>query len=127
MFTPPSLEGTVVMPGDYFIRFVRAGGTITTVPYRKPLCRYHKSDLGRCAREIRRCNQRVFEKNRTSVERYGRDFLATVQLNAERLSARYAKNNGNRLDRIYYIARAFVANPQAASGLTRRWAAQFWR
>lgn len=112
---------------DYFIRFVRAGGIITTVPYRKPLCRYHKSDLGRCAREIRGCNQRIFDKNRTNVERYGRDFRATVQINAERLSARYAKHNGDTLSRIYYISRAFVAHPQLAFGLTRRWVAQFWR
>jgi glycosyltransferase involved in cell wall biosynthesis len=112
---------------DYFIRFVRAGGIITSVPYRKPLCRYHKSDLGRCAREIRDCNQRIFEKNRTSVERYGRKFRATVKINAERLSARYAKHNGDTWSRLYFISRAFVAHPRYAFGLSRRWAAQLWR
>lgn len=112
---------------DYFIRFVRAGGIITNVPYGKALCRYHKSDLGRCAREIHRCNQRIFEKHRTSVEQHGRDFLATVRINAERLSARYAKHNGNTLDRIYYISRAFAAHPQLAFDLTRRWLAQIGR
>lgn len=110
---------------DYFIRFVRSGGIITTPPYGKALCRYHKSDLGRSAREIRWCNQKIFEKYQTSFEQYGRPFLSTVRYNAETLSARYAKNNGDTLGRMYYIARAFLASPQLALALTRRWVAQF--
>jgi hypothetical protein len=112
---------------DYFIRFVRAGGIITNPPYNKGLCRYHKSDLGRSAREIRRCNQKIFEKYRTSFEQYGRAFLSTVRYNAETLSARYAKNNGDTLGRIYYIARAFVAHPRLAFALSRRWLAEIGR
>lgn len=111
---------------DYFVRFVRAGGIITNPPYPKTLCRYHKSDLGRCAGEIRRCNQKIFEKYRTTLEQYGREFLSTVRYNAETLSARYAKNNSNTLGRFYYIGRAFAASPQLALGLSRRWVAQFW-
>jgi glycosyltransferase involved in cell wall biosynthesis len=110
---------------DYFIRFVRAGGVITNPPYHGTLCRYHKSDLGRSAREIRQCNRKIFEKHRMSFEQYGRGFLAVVRFNAETLSARYAKNNGDRLNRMYYIARACGAHPQLAFGLARRWAAQF--
>ncbi|MGH8167578.1 MAG: glycosyltransferase family 2 protein [Woeseiaceae bacterium] len=109
---------------DYFIRFVRSGGIITKPPYSKSLCRYYKSDVGRCAREIRECNQKIFEKYKMSSEQYGRAFLSTVRYNAETLSARYAKNNGDTLGRIYYIARAFVADPRAALGLSRRWIAQ---
>ena len=109
---------------DFFLRFVRAGGMITNPPYIKALCRYYKSDLGRSAREIRACNRRIFEKYRTSFEQYGSEFLSTVRYNAETLSARYAKNNGDTLNRIYYIARAFVAHPQLALALTRRWVAQ---
>jgi glycosyltransferase involved in cell wall biosynthesis len=112
---------------DYFIRFVRAGGIITKPPYSKAFCRYHKSDLGRSAREIRWCNQKIFEKYRTSFEQYGRAFLSTVRYNAETLSARYAKNNGDTLGRMYYIARAFAANPQLTLGLTRRWVVERWR
>jgi glycosyltransferase involved in cell wall biosynthesis len=112
---------------DYFIRFVRAGGTIANLPARGPLCLYQKSDLGRSASEIRRCNRNIFEKHRTSFEQYGREFVSTARCNAERLSARYAKHNGNTLGRIYYISRAFAANPRLALGLTRRWAAQFGR
>ena len=112
---------------DYFIRFVRAGGIITKPPYDKALCRYHKSDLGRSAHEIRRCNRMIFEKYRSDFERYGSSFLSTIRYNAETLSARYAKNNGDTWARMYYIARAFVAHPQAAFALTRRWVAQFGR
>jgi GT2 family glycosyltransferase len=111
---------------DYFVRFIRAGGTLVTPPYAGALCRYHKSDLGRSAHEIRQCNKSIFEKNRTSLEQYGREFVSTVRYNAETLSARYAKNNRNTLGRAYYIARAFGADPKRASGLTRQWVANFW-
>jgi len=112
---------------DYFVRFVRAGGVITNPPYRMALCRYHKSDLGRCAHEIRQCNKVLFEKYRTSHEQYGREHLSVVRYNAETLSARYAKFNRNTLGRAYYIARAFVADPHRSFGLTRRWVGNLWR
>lgn len=111
---------------DYFMRFLRAGGLITIPPCQNALCRYHKSDLGRSAREIRRCNKKIFEKYRTSFDQYGREFLSTIRYNAETLSARYAKNNGDIIGRTYYVARAFAAHPQLAFGLTRRWVAHFW-
>lgn len=111
---------------DYFVRFVRAGGIITNPDYPKTLCRYHKSDLGRSALEIRQCNKMIFDKYQTTLEQYGRQFLSTVRFNAERLSARYAKNNSDRLGRIYYIGRAFAAHPRVFLGLSRRWVAQFW-
>ena len=111
---------------DYFVRFIRAGGTLVTPPFLGALCRYHKSDLGRSAHEIRKCNMSIFEKYRTSLEHYGSEFVDTVRYNAETLSARYAKNNGDTMGRAYYIARAFAANPRMATGLTRRWVANLW-
>lgn len=102
---------------DYFIRFVRAGGIIANLPHRGALCLYQKSDIGRSAQEIRRCNTRIFAKHRTSFERYGREFTATARCNAERLSARYAKHNGDTLGRIYYISKAFAARPGFIFGL----------
>ena len=110
---------------DFFIRFIRAGGRIETPPKRKALCLYEKSDVGRSAREIRRCNRRIFEKNQTSYEKYGREFLATARFNAETLSARYAKNNGNTLSRFYYLSKALLAHPSRAANLARSWVAQF--
>lgn len=110
---------------DYFIRFVRAGGTISNVPKREPLCLYEKSDVGRSAHEIRRCNHRIFAKHRTSFERYGREFISATRCNAERLSARYAKHNGDTLGRIYYIGKAFMARPGLVFGLARSRVARF--
>jgi glycosyltransferase involved in cell wall biosynthesis len=112
---------------DYFLRFVRAGGIIVNPPHRRALCCYHKSDLGRCAHEIRDCNKTLFRKYRSSIEQYGRDFVSTVRYNAETLSARYARFNGDQVARTYYIARAFTANPKLASGLTLRWFGNLWR
>ena len=109
---------------DFFIRFVRAGGVLAAPPGREALCRYHKSDLGRDAAEIRACNRRIFAKYRSSFEGYGPDFLAGIRYNAETLSARYAKNNGDTLTRARYLARAFVADPKRTLGLARRWLAQ---
>jgi glycosyltransferase involved in cell wall biosynthesis len=106
---------------DYFIRFVRAGGKLVTPPTRKSMCCYYKSDLGRSAREIRRCNEQIFAKYRTSIEKYGREFQSVIRYNAETLSARYAKNNSDNITRAWYIGRAFVAHPQLAFSLGRRW------
>ena len=111
---------------DYFVRFVRAGGIITNPPHRKALCRYHKSDLGRSAHEIRKCNRILFNKYQSSMDQYGSEFLSTLKYKAETLSARYAKHNRDTFARAYYIARAFAADPRAASDLTRRWVRDRW-
>ena len=106
---------------DYFIRFVRAGGQLSAPERDNPLCLYKKSDLGRNAKEIRQCNQLIFEKYRPSIERYGRGFESDIRYRAETLSARYAKNNGEAMTRAYYLSRAFAANPKRTLGLAKRW------
>lgn len=111
---------------DFFIRFVKAGGIIKNTSSRKALCKYYKSDLGRKSHEIRECNKIIFEKYRTNFEEYGRGFVSTIKYNAETLSARYAKSNGDTLGRAYYIARSYGADPRRAFGLTRRWVGNFW-
>lgn len=109
---------------DYFIRFVRAGGVLAAPSKRQALCRYHKSDVGRNAFEIRVCQQRVFEKYRSSYQSFGPAHLRKVRYNAESLAARYAKNNDEQLRRAYYLARAFIASPQQSMGLLRGWLRQ---
>ena len=47
---------------DYFLRFIQGGGALVVPPGEESLCRYHKSDLGRDAGEIRRCNRLIFEQ-----------------------------------------------------------------
>lgn len=106
---------------DYFLRFVRAGGVITVPPRREALCLYHKSDVGRSAREIRRCNQIILDKYCTGADR---NLRATIRYNVETLSARYAKNNGDNITRSYYLGKAFMADPSRALRLVRRWFAQ---
>jgi glycosyltransferase involved in cell wall biosynthesis len=108
---------------DYFIRFARGGGILSAPPGREALCRYFKSDVGRDADEIRRCNRRIFDKYRSSFEGYGRGFVSQIRYNAETLSARYAKNNGAELTRGWYMARAFAASPRRTLGMTKRWLA----
>lgn len=104
---------------DYFVRFVRGGGRLVAPPHKGPLCRYHKSDIGRDAAEIRRCNELIFEKNRPALQAYGPAFVKTIRYNAERLSARYAGNNGGRAQAAWYLGRAFVAHPRRAVGALR--------
>ena len=88
---------------------------------REALCRYHKSDLGRDAAEIRRCNRLIFEKYRPSFEGYGPDFLDDHPLQRRDAVGALRQNNGDRLTRAYYLARAFARPPQARARLARRW------
>lgn len=104
---------------DYFVRFVRAGGELVAPRHKAALCRYHKSDVGRDAAEIRRCNTLIFEKNRPALLGYGPAFVKTIRYNAERLSARYAGNNGARGQAAWYLGRAFAAHPRRAIGALR--------
>jgi glycosyltransferase involved in cell wall biosynthesis len=104
---------------DYFVRFVRGGGRLVVPPHEGALCRYHKSDIGRDAGEIRRCNRLIYEKNRSALQAYGPAFDKTIRYNAERLSARYAGNNGARSLAAWYLARAFLAHPKRALGALR--------
>ncbi len=104
---------------DFFIRFVRGGGQIVVPPGKEALCRYHKSDLGRDAAEIRRCNALIFEKYRPVLQGFGPAFVRTIQYNAERLSARYAENNGAGFLGRYYMARSWMAHPRRAFGAFR--------
>lgn len=96
---------------DYFIRFVKAGGRLTRPPVRQALCVYEKSDIGRNAREIRACNDRVFDKHRDAFDRHGRKFVRMRRFEAELHSARFAANNRNRGLLGLYLLRAFRAHP----------------
>ena len=106
---------------DYFMRFACAGGTLATPPGREALCRYHKSDLGRDAGEVRRCHQLICEKYGPNLRIYGPAFRKTINYNAHILAARYARNNGERVRRGYYLGRALAAHPKRAAGAMRHW------
>lgn len=104
---------------DYFIRFVLAGGEMTVPPRTEALCRYHKSDVGRNATEIRACNSLIFRKYRPHFQNYGPSFMKTIRYNADMLSARFARNNGALFLNLYYIGNATLAHPKRAIGAAR--------
>ncbi len=98
---------------DMFIRFVAAQGRLEkpSVEPARALCVYEKSDVGRDAKQIRACNERIFKKYASLYRNYGKPFVTQTRLNAELLSARFAKNNGDRLLMGYYLARAVALAP----------------
>lgn len=104
---------------DYFIRFVLAGGEMVVPRRAGALCRYHKSDVGRNAGEIRACNALIFRKYWPHLQNYGPSFLKTIRFNADMLSARFSRNNGAPLGNLYYIGRATMVHPKRAIGAAR--------
>lgn len=98
---------------DYFVNFVRGGGTIVTPPGGKPLCRYYKSDVGRNAVEVRDSNHLILDKLAPLTVRYGRAFQAGARFKAEMLAARFAANNGKRWMRLVCLMRAAWVSPSA--------------
>lgn len=101
---------------DYFLRFVSLGGEIIVPENDEALCVYHKSDIGRNARQIRDCNRYIFAKHYNLYSQYGNDFIKNRKYDMELLSARYAFNNSERLSTLYYLARAFIHRPKALIG-----------
>jgi hypothetical protein len=101
---------------DVFIRFVAAGGVIDKPRLVAPraLCVYEKSDLGRDAAQIRACNRRIFEKFVPLYRNYGNAFVRRTRVNAELLSVRFARNNGDTSLALFYLARAVLSDPLRA-------------
>lgn len=102
---------------DIFIRFVAAGGRLDKPRFTpaRALCVYEKSDLGRDARQISRCNQLIFDKYAPLYHRYGSGFVRQTRVNAELVSARFAKNNAERGLAAYFVARAAAVDPVRAA------------
>ena len=96
---------------DFFLRFVADGGRLISPATQDPLCVYHKSYLGRSAREVRACNAYLFRKHRQAYDRYGPEFRSARIYEMELLSARLAIENRQHLDSLRYLARAFVRSP----------------
>lgn len=102
---------------DMFIRFIASGGRLQKPQLSAPraLCVYEKSDVGRDAEQIRACNERIFAKHEPLFRRYGPAFVKQTRLRAELLSARFAKNNGDRRLFAYFMTRAFLRAPLRAA------------
>ena len=100
---------------DYFLRFLVGGGRLIKPAESSPLCRYEKSDLGRAAREVRLCQERIFEKHDSVYRRYGKGFLRSCRVKADLHAARYALNNGSYAEFGRFIGRAVLRDPLGAS------------
>lgn len=97
---------------DYFVRFVRAGGSIGVPPSRLPLSEYYKSDVGRDHVQVADSAERIFQKNRSVYEKYGRDFVDRVLWKNARLSARFAAHNAAYVASLYYLLRGGLRVPR---------------
>src|SRR3546814_20623203 len=87
---------------DYFLRFLNHGGSIRNLHNGNSFCVYHKSDIGRDAKEIRACNAYIFDKHRVLYNRYGRRFKAMRLYDMAMIAASFAQHNKHQdLERNY--------------------------
>lgn len=96
---------------DYFLRFISHGGEIQKSKVRGAYCVYHKSDVGRNAREIRECNALIYDKHRILYNRYGERFCKMRLYKMEMLAARFAQNNHDKKEQLRYFGKAFKRKP----------------
>jgi glycosyltransferase involved in cell wall biosynthesis len=99
---------------DFFLRFVKEGGTIRSCDDRRALCRYHKSDVGRSAAEIRACNAYIYDKHKELYQGYGLTFRRGRLYEMELLSFRVAMKNRDLPAMAYYASRALMWKPESA-------------
>jgi len=97
---------------DYFLRFISLGGKLVKPNNNEPLCTYHKSDLGRDARQIRDCNHYIFKKHYSLYFQYGEQFIKSRKYDMDLLSARYALNNKKHILAFYYLSNALYRRPR---------------
>lgn len=105
---------------DYFLRFVRTGGSLSVPPDSGALCRYDKTDLGRSHSEVSACAELIMRKHRAAFANYGRGFVARARWKNAALAARYALNNDSPRAAVGYIATAMAANPRYTAYRLRR-------
>lgn len=96
---------------DYFIRLILHGGTIEKTFSEEPLAVYHKSDVGRDARQILDCSEYILRKHRFVYERYGSSFVLSRQYNHLLHAARFAQNNGDKQLKRSLMWSAFAMRP----------------
>lgn len=94
---------------DYFVRFVASGGTLVKPGH--ALCAYYKSDVGRNAREIYRCQRYLLDKHRTLYARYGTSFHRICAAKGAFNAARFAWNNRDYAAFVSYMMSALGRAP----------------
>ncbi len=96
---------------DYFIRFSAKGGRIINSFEDKPLCVYHKSDIGRDAKEIRSCYYHIYHKHAHLYNKYSTTFRKNRKFEIERHTARFAASNNDLLLKYQYVLKSFLIDP----------------
>jgi hypothetical protein len=103
---------------DYFIRFVRLGGSIEVPRTSEPLCFYSKTGHGQDADEVFRCHSLLINKYKATYQRYGRKFLKNRLYNGAALAHRFARHSGNNAEKAIYWMLAARYRPARAFGTT---------
>jgi len=96
---------------DYFMRFVAKGGVLVSPLTSRSLCVYHKSDIGRNAREIRHCYYYIYNKQLHLYSRYSKKFRKNRRYNIELHAARFAESNKDSFLKVNYVVKAVFVNP----------------
>ena len=102
---------------DFFLRFVEKGGRLLLPLTDQPLCVYQKSDLGRSARQVLRCNERLLRKHAPLLMQHSRRYRGNREVQQFQLAARYALSNRDYRAAAAILARAAVAHPLHFGGL----------
>lgn len=99
---------------DVFLSFTRRGGILIAPEDIAPLCCYFKDDVGRNAREIRRCFDLVFAKHALPLRKKGAAFERGCRTRADFVASRVARFNGQYGLYLWYVARALLRTPRFA-------------
>ncbi|WP_342594300.1 glycosyltransferase family 2 protein [Salinicola lusitanus] len=96
---------------DYFIRFVSNGGLLIKPRTELPLCVYHKSDIGRDAKEIHGCYNYIYRKHSHVYGTFSSKFRKNRKYDIEIHSARFAQNNNDPATTCRMLVKAACVNP----------------
>lgn len=96
---------------DYFLSFVKGGGKLVSVPGKKSLCQYFKSDVGRKSDEVRRSYEIIRRKNFPHLQKYPSHFIRMLDWKHEKLFARFAYANRNYLSYLHHTVKAGLLRP----------------
>lgn len=99
---------------DFFLRFVSGGGRLVSCEDDRALCRYHKTDIGRSAGQIRDCYAHIYRKHSGLYRGYGHAFRRSRLYEMELLSLRVAMKNRDLSAMAYHGGKAFLWKPESA-------------
>jgi len=87
---------------DFMIRFAERGGKVITTRKNIPLCIYHKTDDSKSGRAVKDSLDHIWNKHRTSFEKYGKKFSLSCRRKHTKLIARHSLANREILYGTYH-------------------------